>query len=175
MDSTLAVPTNQAENDYIGGLFAAYKWLGISDTQNEGQWVSDIDGSPISWNNWYTNQPNGGIWENYALIGYEDYWFDKDGTGWYESYVCQAMPKAVEYTYSTINRDYNIGKIGSTVSPTFKETILDECKNICNNDTNCLAFTRDTSVGNGNNGRCWFHDHIHDYGCLLYTSPSPRD
>ena len=211
--ATVAVPTNSDENSFINGLFSGDKWIGISDTQKEGTWVSDIDGEPLSYTNWDTggNEPNdSGNGEDYAHIRSDGLWNDISGTSKYP-YVCQkhdpvaaaeaeaarvaaaaeaarvaaaaeaAAAYAVEYTYSTTNKDYNIGSRSSKVSPTFKRTTLDECKNICNNDTNCLAFTRDTSVGNGYDGRCWFHDHIRDYGDgddhntrVLYTKGMPK-
>ena len=96
LDSTLAVPTNRAENNYLHGLSGGSTWLGISDAQNEGQWVSDIDGSPLSWTNWYQGsfgniQPEGGNGHNYARLRDFRGWYDDDGIRWGGTrYICQA-------------------------------------------------------------------------------------
>jgi hypothetical protein len=64
------------------------------------------------------------------------------------------------YEYTTINQDYNIreGSWG------FRNT-LQYCIDHCNNQPSCKGFTRDITAGDNDvNGRCWFHNHIQDYG-----------
>ena len=64
------------------------------------------------------------------------------------------------YEYTTIDQDYNIreGSWG------FRNT-LQYCIDHCNNQPSCKGFTRDITAGDNDvNGRCWFHNHIQDYG-----------
>ena len=70
------------------------------------------------------------------------------------------VPPMTSYEYQTINnQDYNISSGTWGLSDT-----VQNCKTHCDTQPTCMGFTRDTSVGDNDNGRCWFHDHIHDYG-----------
>ena len=91
IDATLAVPTSSVENEFIENMFSGDKWIGISDTQKEGTWVSDIDGSTLSWTRWSYYEPNdsGGV-EDYAYMRNGGYWNDVSGTS-EKGYVCQHL------------------------------------------------------------------------------------
>ena len=54
----LAVPRSDAENDFIAGLLPQqHIWIGIDDIDQAGVFVA-VDGRPISYENWYHNQPD---------------------------------------------------------------------------------------------------------------------
>ena len=60
----LAIPRSQAENDFLTGLLPdTVFWIGINDIEEEGNFVA-VDGGEISWTNWDTGEPNGGVSEN---------------------------------------------------------------------------------------------------------------
>lgn len=54
----LPVPLSDGENKFIADLnYHEDTWLGINDLETEGIFV-DNDGNPISYSNWYANEPN---------------------------------------------------------------------------------------------------------------------
>ena len=62
--SFLAIPRSEAENDFFASLLPNEDiWIGINDIEQEGSFVG-VDGSNISYTNWYGGQPNGGTGQN---------------------------------------------------------------------------------------------------------------
>ena len=54
----LAIPRNEAENDYIADLIPDdHIWIGIDDIDEEGVFVA-VDGSDITYTNWNSDEPN---------------------------------------------------------------------------------------------------------------------
>ena len=90
--SFLAIPRSQAENNFIASLIPEHSiWIGINDIEQEGSFVG-VDGSEISWTNWHSNQPNGGVSENGVVISsYTSnnfgFWYDID-VSWQRKFVC---------------------------------------------------------------------------------------
>ncbi|XP_076039153.1 CD209 antigen-like [Oratosquilla oratoria] len=56
--ATLPIPKNDEENQYISSLTTTPIWLGMEDKQEEGVFVSAEDGSPVTYFNWGSSQPN---------------------------------------------------------------------------------------------------------------------
>ena len=70
----LAIPRSQDENDFIWDLIDRERmwrgaWIGIHDIKHEGLFVG-VDGSKISWTNWYYGEPNDADGENGVEISY---------------------------------------------------------------------------------------------------------
>ena len=66
--SFLAIPRSEAENDFIASLIPKeHIWIGINDIEQEGSFVA-VDGREISWTNWLTGQPDGGVDQNAVAI-----------------------------------------------------------------------------------------------------------
>ena len=56
--SFLAIPRSEAENDFFASLVPNENiWIGINDIEQEGSFVG-VDGSEISWTNWFSGEPN---------------------------------------------------------------------------------------------------------------------
>ena len=82
--SFLAIPRSQAEFQDLKPFFTSlftneYIWIGINDIEQEGSFVG-VDGSEISWTNWWSGQPNGGTNENGVAIS----GFSSDNGRWYD-------------------------------------------------------------------------------------------
>ena len=61
----LPEPRDEQENTFLDSLGTSAFLLGMSDRGQEGQWVWDSDGSPVTWTNWdsidkggLTDEPN---------------------------------------------------------------------------------------------------------------------
>ena len=76
--SFLAIPRSEAENDFLLGLLNICMpmsadnpsiWIGINDIEQEGLFLA-VDGREISWTNWRSGEPNGGLNENAVEIRY---------------------------------------------------------------------------------------------------------
>ena len=71
MGGTL-VTINSSDEQFLvegltDGLNISTVFIGASDTASEGVWTW-ITGEPVTYSNWYTNEPNGGANENYAMM-----------------------------------------------------------------------------------------------------------
>ena len=92
----LPVPLSDEENKFIADLnYHEDTWLGINDLETEGTFV-DNDGNPITYSNWYANEPNDWGGEDIAHIwGRADIyprWNDENeatyGSGYIKNVVC---------------------------------------------------------------------------------------
>ena len=101
---SLAVPTNDAENTTIKNLIQntkkSYYFLGITDKAKEDQWV-DINGNVISYNKWGSEEPNGGISENYIVIGKNEKWYDTRSYDDFKGFIYQTQ---IAVTGITLNK-----------------------------------------------------------------------
>ena len=101
---SLAVPTNDAENTTIKNLIQntkkSYYFLGITDKAKEDQWV-DINGNVISYNKWGSEEPNGGISENYIVIGRNEKWNDTRSYDDFKGFIYQTQ---IAVTGITLNK-----------------------------------------------------------------------
>ena len=74
----LPEPRNQRENKFLHNLGTGAFLLGMSDSETEGEWVWDSDGSEVGWQNWMDfsslpDEPNGGDNENCAVFAQQIY------------------------------------------------------------------------------------------------------
>ena len=92
----LPVPLSDEENKFIADLnYHEDTWLDINDLETEGTFV-DNDGNPITYSNWYANEPNDWGGEDIAHIwGRADIypkWNDENeatyGSGYIKNVVC---------------------------------------------------------------------------------------
>ncbi|CAH1256718.1 SCUBE3 [Branchiostoma lanceolatum] len=67
----LAMPKDSATNSFIASLKDGRRWVGLTDEDQEGQWVLADDQSLESagYSNWYPGEPNGGLNENCVRHG----------------------------------------------------------------------------------------------------------
>ena len=79
--SFLAIPRSEAENEFFASLIPNENfWIGINDIEQEGSFVG-VDGSEISYTNWRSGQPNGGVDQNGVEIWnglYYGTWNDRE-------------------------------------------------------------------------------------------------
>jgi len=79
----LASANSQEENTYIESLYSGssnynFVWLGGTDSAEEGNWTWS-DGSPFTYQNWYSGNPSDGTAQNclsMSVYNYDRYWFD---------------------------------------------------------------------------------------------------
>ena len=60
----LPEPRSERERDFLRNLTSDNFLLGLRDTQTDGQWVWDSDGTALAWTSWLSGEPNGGTSEN---------------------------------------------------------------------------------------------------------------
>ncbi|XP_035658319.1 uncharacterized protein LOC118403649 [Branchiostoma floridae] len=89
----LAMPKDNATNTFISNLRNedGFRWLGLTDANNEGQWVFE-DGQILEssgYSNWYPGQPDN-IGEDCVELLEESLWNDKRCTA-SRGFVCQAV------------------------------------------------------------------------------------
>ena len=74
--------------------------------------------------------------------------------------------RAVNYVTLTQDRDYNSENCGDTTElPVFSPPLYSQAISSDNSET----------ISSGQTGYGYYYDFGQIYGCLLYTSPSPRD
>ena len=65
-------------------------WIGGTDAASEGTWLWSPSNTPLSYTNWYANEPNGGNYlggEDCLVGNYGGKWNDAPCT-WKYKYVC---------------------------------------------------------------------------------------
>ena len=88
----LAIPRSYAENSFIAGLGPGYKWLGINDIEEEGQFKT-VDGSDLIFDNWAPGWPTEDVGPNHAklwdgvVLHTNTLWLVADPKKWH-SFVC---------------------------------------------------------------------------------------
>ena len=55
-DGFLPEPRNEQENEFLNGLNTQMFPLGINDSETEGSWVFNSDGSPVVYQNWRSSR-----------------------------------------------------------------------------------------------------------------------
>ena len=63
----LPEPRNAQENEFLNGLNTGMFLLGLTDKEQEGNWVWDSDGTPVNYTNW-VNEPFKGEEANCAVM-----------------------------------------------------------------------------------------------------------
>ena len=58
---------------YIQGSDDGAFWLGGTDSHEEGIWTWN-DGTPFTYKDWFSNQPDGGLTQN-CIAAHSDYYF----------------------------------------------------------------------------------------------------
>jgi len=73
----LASLHSKEEHDFLSGLTESFTWIGLSDIAKEGRFAW-TDGSPLDYENWRANVPDGGEAENcvYMIYVFEGEWDD---------------------------------------------------------------------------------------------------
>jgi len=90
MGGHLASISNAAENTFVHSLWPGFKWIGFTDEKHEGQfrWT---DGSPTTFDAWFTGEPNDEFGEDYTAIfdatNQPGAWNDADTSRGYYSVV----------------------------------------------------------------------------------------
>ena len=74
----LPEPRDEGENKFLDSLGTGAFLLGMTDTETEGQWVWDSDGSEVNWKNWMdwstdSDEPYRGDEENCVVMA-QDMW-----------------------------------------------------------------------------------------------------
>ena len=88
--TSLAIPTSQAENEFLmsqtvwelSGHYREDIWIGTNDIQQEGSFVADDDGE-ISWTGWGTDESNYGV-----ILAWNDNRWYSDDTRSFHKFIC---------------------------------------------------------------------------------------
>lgn len=80
----LATFCEAVEENWVKAQFGAseYFWIGFTDCDHysvEGEWVW-VTGEPVTYTNWYGNEPNNQGDEDYAAMNWHGGWNDAKGT-----------------------------------------------------------------------------------------------
>lgn len=83
----LATISTVGENSFVTGLVSAGTYIGMDDDEEEGVWTWR-DGTPFSYSNWRSDQPNGGTSENCGEIDQQSVWWDRECAAT-RHYICE--------------------------------------------------------------------------------------
>ena len=90
MGAFLPEPRTEAlQNVMKSDFFPRYFWLGLTDVDNEGQFVWETDKTPVSWTNWKTNEPSGRTDYDCVRNVYQSTYWQDFKCVWTYPYVCQ--------------------------------------------------------------------------------------
>lgn len=136
----LAIINSQAENNFLSGLITTQSaWIGLSDSNSEGnfQWV---DGSGLSYTNWYPGQPN-----NYS--DNQDYVELLDDGQWNDQYNYYSLEFIMEVP-SCISVNQTSGPAnGSLLQAGTQHVVSYSIADACGNTEYC-SFTIDVQASN---------------------------
>ena len=99
--SSLAYPYDAADNENFLELMKINSkcsgiWLGITDEQDDGDWISTSNGNPIYYTNWKIGQPNGHTSENIGVLNADGRWLDLSDRYEYCSICERSSPFTIE-------------------------------------------------------------------------------
>ena len=72
----LPEPRDERENQFLFSLDAETFSLGMTDRLQEGEWLWDSDGQPVTWTKWISKEPNGKNRENCVAVWTDGEWQD---------------------------------------------------------------------------------------------------
>ncbi len=123
----LAIINSAEENAYVASLLrASSAYIGLQDKLTEGTF-SWVDGSSLSYTNWYPNQPN-----NYK--GYQDYVEILPNGLWNDQYNNRALEYVMEIPCYTIQQTAGPTDLSQVTEPT---TVSYEVSDACGNVQTC--------------------------------------
>ncbi|XP_076079160.1 galactose-specific lectin nattectin-like [Mytilus galloprovincialis] len=96
LGGSLATVSNYYEMIFLKSMTHVYPnkvWLGGTDMFSEGRWVWIENLESISYNNWYTNQPNGGRENCLVWLPYRGYFWHDSSCKKNFKFVCQRYRK----------------------------------------------------------------------------------
>ena len=77
---------SQAENDFVLSLAGSNRpWIGLNDVQSHGNYVW-IDGSPVTYQNWLSGQPDLPDTELWVKLNADGHWDDASAVS---TYICE--------------------------------------------------------------------------------------
>ena len=77
---------SQAENDFVLSLAGSNRpWIGLNDVQSHGNYVW-IDGSPVTYQNWLSGQPDLPDTELWVKLNADGHWDDASAVS---AYICE--------------------------------------------------------------------------------------
>ncbi len=126
----LAIINNAQENSFLAGLLTIQSaYIGLSDSSTEGtfQWV---DGSGLSYTNWYPGQPN-----NYQ--DFQDFVELLADGQWNDQYNNKALEYIMEIPASCMNVVQTGGPASGSVFTAGNYTISYQATDACGNVANC--------------------------------------
>jgi len=142
----LAVINDATENAYLANLLTIQSaYIGLSDSGTEGtfQWV---DGSGLSYNNWYPGQPN-------DYQAYQDYVELLASGEWNDQYNNKPLEYIMEIPAGCMNVVQTAGPASGSVLSPGTHTVSYQATDGCGNVANCSFDIVVTKTG-GNSGYC---------------------
>ncbi len=117
----LLIITSAEENDYITSIFPGNSaFIGLQDYDEEGVFVW-VDGSKLSYSNWYSGQPNNyGNRQDYVEIMRNGQWNDQSNN--------KSLRYIIEVDCTTLTRSLdNIEEIDGVMNYTVTYRVVDRC------------------------------------------------
>ncbi len=124
----LAIVNSAAENAFIANFLTTQSaYIGCSDHTNEGQWTW-VDGSPVTYSNWYTDQPNN-------FNGAQHFCEMLNNGQWNDQYGKVALEFVMEIPCDNIVQ--TSGPANGSVIPTGTHEVCYELTDNCGSKANC--------------------------------------